>query len=238
MAQQLQNTGILISLAWTEAWSRNAGSWYDPVLEQIGFSHNGSSPVGHAALLLVDKKSLRVEYFDCGRYGPEKDLAYIRHGEEFPEVKIQNRAQLDASKRLVNLALLLEELQSFPHLMALGSLRYASNNINYQACRAQIQKEIEAGPKVYGPFLPQATNCARFVMNALLAGQQKSAWAKLQYFPSPSPGNLVQLNSTGALWELLVLKSLEYLMVPANLTEGRPRIKLRPMLKYIGLANE
>lgn len=194
--------------------------------------------MGHAALLLVDKKSLKVEYFDCGRYGPEKDLAYIRYGEEFPEVKIQNRAQLDASKQLINLALLLEELQSFPHLMALGPLRYASYNLNYQACRAQIQKEIEAGPKVYGPFLPQATNCARFVMNALLAGQQKSAWAKLQYFPSPSPGNLVQLNCTGALLELLILKSLEYLMVPASLTEGRPRIKLRPMLKYIGLADE
>jgi len=48
-------TGFAIALAWPETNCKNAGSWYDELMELLGISKNHHYKVGHAALILISK---------------------------------------------------------------------------------------------------------------------------------------------------------------------------------------
>ncbi len=206
--------GLLVALAWPDAWCRNSGAWYDGLLENIGFSKDGASPVGHAALMLVNRENGKAEYFDCGRYGEAKDLAIVRNAQDFPELELEERVRFDRYGKPLNLNSLLQEIQDFPYLEDYKRLEYHSYPVNHAACRSKIESEIKDGPKVYGPFHLEGSNCARFVMKALIAGEEKPEMAKLKYFPSPSPGKLVQLNTTKKLWSRLMQSTLSAITPP------------------------
>ena len=54
---------FIIALAWPEGMVSAAGAWYDFL-----FARNGKYRVGHSAVVLIDRKSGKLQYFDFGRY--------------------------------------------------------------------------------------------------------------------------------------------------------------------------
>ena len=62
------NTGFVVALAWPANMCRQAGAWYDGLMNLLGISKNHYYRVGHAALVLVKSETGECFYFDFGRY--------------------------------------------------------------------------------------------------------------------------------------------------------------------------
>jgi len=201
-----ENVAYLVALAWPEAWCRNAGSWYDSVLDWIGFSKAGYSPVGHAALMLVRFGSNEVEYYDCGRYCSVQNYACIRSAQSDDRLQIQQKAQIE-NGRILNLPEILAEIEKLPLVEEYGRVKSFVYPVDEKQADQAIAAEINAPMRKYGPFHPLAINCSRFVARVLRKAQGKSLLWYLRFFPSPSPGNLVNLGSTQILWKRLLLCS-------------------------------
>ncbi|GEM_PF-2870717 len=186
---ELKKDATLLAIAWPDTWCKNAHSWYDPFLEYIGFSKDGFSPVGHAAFVLIQHDGKMLEYYDCGRYNSPEGKAMIRssvHDESltlFTEPVFEKKPEL----KLKNTTQILREVQNMPGNYSYGTTLHREFLVNYDRAKRIINKEINKGPQVYGPFHPLGTNCARFVVQVLRKSQNRGWLWQFQFFPSPLP---------------------------------------------------
>src|SRR6056297_275305 len=68
MKNKPKYTGFAIALAWPEAYCKQPGAWYDPLLLWLKINKNNFYKVGHAAVVLADVENRKFHYFDFGRY--------------------------------------------------------------------------------------------------------------------------------------------------------------------------
>ena len=76
----MQNDFIIV-LAWPEGLTTAAGSWYDKIL-----ATNGKYRVGHSALVLVNSKTKKLQYFDFGRYHTPLGFGRARDSQTDPDL--------------------------------------------------------------------------------------------------------------------------------------------------------
>ncbi|TVR85633.1 MAG: hypothetical protein EA411_12525 [Saprospirales bacterium] len=190
------NSGIAIALAWPETYCRQAGGWYDAILNSVGISHHHYYKVGHAAVLLIDKSIGECTYFDFGRYHAPYGFGRVRSKLTDPGLKVETRASFSTdAKFLTNKTEILSEIQFNEECHGEGTIHAGECEINFQKAIKHALHMQENSPLPYGPFIPNGTNCSRFVNEVIRAGHPPLAnHLKLKYLNwfTPTPMNNVQ----------------------------------------------
>jgi hypothetical protein len=204
----VHSNGIIVILSYPDTFVRPAvwefSSRFWPYL---GIGHKNAVQAGHAALLLIKKKDLEINYFDFGRYITTYKNGRVRSKETDVEVSIPIRAKFE-NNSLTNLDEILVWLESHPEITHGDGRLIASMNesIDYQKAydfihQCILQKEIP-----YGAFNKKGSNCARFVTDTLRKSttQRKIKTAlKTSKLLTPSPiGNVIKGKTISKIYEV------------------------------------
>lgn len=191
--------GSIIALAWPETKVIHEGKWYDTPMRWFGFLKDDYYTAGHAALVLVNHQTKEFKYFDFGRYHTPPKRGRVRSYDTDPELKLKTIAEIKNGE-ILNIQDLLFELQCKKACHGDGKLLASVyHNIDLKKAINKAEDMQNKGAICYGPFVPQGTNCSRFVCQVTKASTK--SWFKrliltLPYTISASPKfNIRMINS-------------------------------------------
>ena len=203
----MHSTGFIITMAYPETIVLVADEWYSPLLRWIGIGKKNYLRAGHAALVLIDKKTGILEYHDFGRYITNAPNGRVRGAKYDAELNFPIKATI-SNGEIKNLDEILHFLSSVPHLTHGDGKLVASvcSAIHYEKAKKHIQKMQRKGPIRYAAFLKEATNCARFVTDTLIVATThkatKKALRKSAWFTPSTVGNVVLAASDKKVFEV------------------------------------
>jgi len=197
----MTNTAFIIPLAYPDTVVRVSNEWYVQHLHYLGVGKKNYVKAGHAALLLIEKETGIIEYFDFGRYITPQPFGRVRSAITDHELIINFKAEV-SSDEILNLDKILKFFATNPKLTH-GEGRMVASvcaEVNYAKAKsyiAQIQSDYLVP---YAAFKKKASNCARFVTDTLLNSIENSSIEKklkrIQFF-TPSPvGNVLAVKGT------------------------------------------
>ena len=190
------NDGIILTLAYPETIVMVADEWYSKFLYRFGIGKKNYVRAGHAALVLIDPTTGILEYHDFGRYITPEPFGRVRGKDTDRELDFPIMATFEKGKPS-NLPEILKFLATHPKLTHGQGTLYASvcDEINYEETRKYITKMQQKHFIYYAAFKRDATNCARFVTDTLIAGvTNKSIKKKLKqskWFTPSTIGNVI-----------------------------------------------
>ncbi|NQX86360.1 MAG: hypothetical protein HRT67_10735 [Flavobacteriaceae bacterium] len=165
------NTGIILTLAYPETIVRVAKEWYSPYLRYFGIGKKNYVRAGHAAMVLIDKGTGVLEYYDFGRYITSVPNGRVRGKITDHELNFPLQADI-VDGEIVNLNEVLKFLATHPKLTHGEGKMIASvcNEVHYQRARNKVLEMQKQQFIRYAAFKKKASNCARFVASVLIAG--------------------------------------------------------------------
>lgn len=192
----LLNDAFVITMAYPETIVSHAEEWYSKFLRFVFIGNKKHVRAGHAALVLIHKKTGVLEYHDFGRYITASPNGRVRGRETDFELNFHLTAEISDDK-IQNLDTILKFLATHPKLTHGNGDLYASvcNLVNYQLAKTHITKRQNEGFIRYAAFINDACNCARFVTDALIASVTdlsiKKRLLKSKWFTPSTIGNVV-----------------------------------------------
>lgn len=204
------NASFAINLAWPETKCKQAGAWYDPLMNLLGFAKNNYYKVGHSAIILVDKQTTECLYFDFGRYHAPLGYGRVRDKETDHELAMSTKAQIIGNE-LMNFEEILKEIYANKSNHGDGHIQGSYCKIDFEKAFKKAKKMQQQGSIKYGPFVWRGTNCSRFVQTISVAGSRNvltKALLIIQPTISPSP-----------IWNVIVLKNRSIIGKQKNTTK-------------------
>jgi hypothetical protein len=192
----LNNSGVILVLAYPETIVMVADEWYSKFLRFIGIGKKNYVRAGHAALVLINKETGVLEYHDFGRYITPEPYGRVRGRDTDNELHFPIKAQFESGK-IQNLEAVLQFLATHPKLTHGDGKLIASvcDEIDYALARKHITQMQRRDFIRYAAFKKEACNCARFVTDALIAGLTnevvKRKLQKSKRFTPSTTGNVV-----------------------------------------------
>lgn len=213
-------SGIAVALAWPSTYCKQPGAWYDIITNMLGFSPHHFYQVGHAALILINKKTRNCHYYDFGRYHAPFQHGRVRSEKTDPGLKIHTQAQLDQTgKTVINLDEILTELQHNEECHGDGALHASYCPVNFEKAIQKATILQDKSPIPYGPFQYGGSNCSRFVNDTIAAGSPPWIhWFKLRFLVwfTPTPMNNIQALQNRSIIPYLLHKKI---FVPQAITD-------------------
>lgn len=192
------HNGIAITLAWPETLCKQAGAWYDTPLKWLGLNRNSFYKVGHSAIVLIENKTGNCHYFDFGRYHAPYHYGRVRSAFTDHDLEVNTKAIVFEGK-ITNYNELLLELFGNESCHGSGALHAGYCSVNFEKALEKAMQMQAISPIPYGPFLPNGTNCSRFVNTVILSGQPIFLYRLILAYPktlSPTPiGNVKALGN-------------------------------------------
>ncbi|MGB5418900.1 DUF6695 family protein [Algibacter sp.] len=192
----MDNTGIILTLAYPDTIVMVSEEWFSPYLRFVGVGKKNYLRAGHAALVLIDKKTGVLEYHDFGRYITPEPNGRVRGSDTDNELHFPLKAEI-VNDTIKNLNEILEFLGTHPKLTHGDGKLVASvcKTINYHKARTHITKMQNKHFIRYAAFIKDACNCARFVTDTLIASvtdsKIKKALEKSKWFTPSTVGNVL-----------------------------------------------
>lgn len=219
MNRKQKHTGFAIAIAWPETWCKQSGAWYDGFINRLGISKHHYYKVGHAALILVDDKTRRCQYFDFGRYHTPFQHGRVRSEKTDDGLKVKTVAKISADqKQILNFEEILTELQKNPECHGEGTIHASYGRVNFEKALAKAEAMQQQSPIKYGPFRYGGSNCSRFVNTVIRAGNP--AWPaafKLNFLVPLTPTPLNNINSF--LNKTILPKLLPFTFTPKPISD-------------------
>ncbi|WP_248723771.1 DUF6695 family protein [Seonamhaeicola sp. ML3] len=203
----MNNTGIILTLAYPETIVMVADEWYSPFLRYIGIGKKDYLRAGHAALVLINKETGVLEYHDFGRYITPEPTGRVRGRNTDNELDFPLKAEIE-NNEIKNLDEILEFLGTHPKLTHGEGKLVASvcNAIDYKKARVHISQMQDKHFIRYAAFIKDACNCARFVTDSLIAGLTdtviKKRLVKSKWFTPSTVGNVVLADTQNKVYEV------------------------------------
>ncbi|GGI56757.1 DUF6695 family protein [Winogradskyella haliclonae] len=191
-----KNDAFIITMAYPETIVSHAEEWYSKFLRFVFIGNKKHVRAGHAALVLIAKKTGVLEYHDFGRYITASPNGRVRGRETDFELNFPIKAEIKNDK-IQNIDEVLKFLATHPKLTHGDGDLYASicDSVNYGLARHHITKRQNEGFIRYAAFVGKACNCARFVTDALIASVTdnvlKTKLIKSKWFTPSTIGNVV-----------------------------------------------
>lgn len=207
--------GIIVILAYPDTIVRPAYTEFSSkIWPKIGIGGKHAVKAGHAALLLIKKNALEIQYFDFGRYITTFGFGRVRSKETDAELVVPITAKFKDNK-LVNLNEILLWVEKHPQKThGDGKLVTTVNHkINYEKALTYIEGLISMKEIPYGAFT-KGSNCARFVTDTIIAASTKKKITrklKTSNLFTPSPiGNVIKGSTTDEIFEVFKQKITKY----------------------------
>ena len=162
---------IAIPISWPDKTAYGDEKWM-AFLKRIGIVKNLHFKVGHAAILLIERNSNTIRYFDFGRYLSPRGYGRARSSIFDPRLNIQCKAQFNANGELQNLSEIFAELSEKETATHGGGRTVFSvcKNISYAKSVRYADKLVAEGPILYGAFAKENNSCSRYVAQILCEG--------------------------------------------------------------------
>ncbi len=204
---KIKHTGFAIAIAWPQTYCKQPGAWYDQITLLLGINKNNYYKVGHAALVLVDSKNTKAHYFDFGRYHSPYKHGRVRSAETDHDLEVKTVPALSRDgAKIENILEILTELQHNTACHGEGALNASYCTVNFEQAFAKAKQMQDDSPIPYGPFVPNGSNCSRFVNTAIRAGRPNFRhWFGLNFKVPLTPTPISNVN---ALDNHLVLPKL------------------------------
>ena len=203
----MNNSGIMLVMAYPETIVRVADEWYSPLLRFVGIGKKNYVRAGHAALVLINKDTGILEYHDFGRYITAQSTGRVRGKDTDNELDFSLKAEIKDGK-IINLRELLKFFATNPKLIHGEGKLIASvcDEIDYQKARNYITMMQERHFIRYGVFIKDASNCSRFVTTTLIASVTdasiKRKLIKSTRFSPSTVSNVVLANTGNYVYEV------------------------------------
>lgn len=198
---------MILTLAYPETIVRVSDEWYSPYLRFLGIGKKNYLRAGHAALLLVDKTTGDLEYYDFGRYITPQPMGRVRSKETDAELTFPFKAEL-TSKTIKNLDVILKFLATQPKLTHGEGTLYASvcEDVDYDKAKAFIKTMMDKHLIKYAAFEKKASNCARFVTDTLIASttnpKVRKRLKRSKWFTPSTVANVVNADTIGRVYKV------------------------------------
>lgn len=190
-------TGFAIALAWPQTYCKQAGAWYDSLMNLLGFAKDHYYKVGHAAVVLIDAEDGKCHYFDFGRYHAPFGYGRVRNEITDHDLKLPIKAII-LEQSIVNFEEIIAFLSCNDACHGAGAVEASYCEIDFERAYQNALKMQAQSPIAYGPFIWQGTNCSRFVRTTILAGKPNLLNRLKLLFPltiSPTPSWNVRILS-------------------------------------------
>ncbi|WP_303317072.1 DUF6695 family protein [Flavivirga abyssicola] len=203
----MDNTGIILTLAYPDTIVMVSEEWFSPYLRFLGVGKKNYLRAGHAALVLIDKKTGVLEYHDFGRYITSEPNGRVRGRDTDNELDFPIKAEIE-NDTIKNLNDILEFLGTHPKLTHGDGKLVASvcNTVDYKKARTHITKMQKRGFIYYAAFKKRACNCARFVTDSLIASVTdldiKKKLKNSKWFTPSTVGNVLLANTENHAFEV------------------------------------
>ncbi|OBQ54669.1 hypothetical protein VQ01_11015 [Tamlana sp. s12] len=201
------NTGIVITLAYPDTVVRLPKEWYAPYLRFFGIGTKNYVRAGHAALVLVEKETGALDYYDFGRYIVPAPFGRVRSYETDNELEMPFKAEMEKGV-IKNLDDILKYLVTHPKITHGEGAMLASvcSSVDYNKARSFILNLQGQNAVRYAAFKREASNCARFVADTLLASvtdaRIRKQLKKMQRFTSSTVGNVLLSDTEDAIFKV------------------------------------
>ncbi|MFG6686335.1 DUF6695 family protein [Mariniflexile sp. HNIBRBA6329] len=203
----MNNTGIILTLAYPETIVMVSKEWFSPFLRFLGVGKKNYLRAGHAALVLINKETGILEYHDFGRYITPQPTGRVRGSDTDNELHFPLVANIE-NDEITNLDSILEFLATHPKLTHGDGKMLASvcKAVDYKKARAHITYMQEKHFIRYAAFIKDACNCARFVTDTLIASVTdnsiKKKLEKSKWFTPSTVGNVLLANTEAHAFEV------------------------------------
>ncbi len=203
----MNNSGLIIVLAYPETIVRLADEWYSSLLRFIGIGKKNYVKAGHAALVLINKDTGILDYYDFGRYITAQSTGRVRGKDTDNELDFPLKANIENGK-IKNLNEILKFLAVNPKLTHGEGKLVASvcDEIDYRKARDYISMMQERHFIRYAVFIKNASNCSRFITTTLIAcitnSKIKKRLIKSTRFTPSTVGNVIIANTENYVYEV------------------------------------
>lgn len=192
----LKNDAFILVLAYPETIVHHPQEWYSNFL-RFGFIGNKKYVrAGHTALILINKETCVLEYYDFGRYITTAPYGRVRSKETDFELDFSVKSKIEDDK-IVNLNEILSFFATQPKLTHGCGTMMASvcNTVDYKMAKSYIRQQQNKGFIRYAVFMKNASNCARFVADTLIASVShvgiKKKLLRSKWFTPSTIGNVI-----------------------------------------------
>lgn len=203
----MNNTGIILTLAYPETIVMVSKEWFSPFLRYAGIGKKDYLRAGHAALVLIHKETGILEYHDFGRYITSEPHGRVRGKDTDNELDFPLKAQIKEG-RIDNLNEILQFLATHPQLTHGDGKLIASvcSAVDYQKARDYITHMQSRHFIRYAAFMKDASNCSRFVTDTLIASvtdmKIKKRLEASNWFTPSTVGNVLLANMEAHAFEV------------------------------------
>lgn len=197
----MSQRGKILVLAYPDTFVRMSDEWQCRVLPKLGLGTSDYIKAGHAALVLIDDETQEANYYDFGRYVTPNGKGRVRSALTDVELRLPFRADL-VSGELKNLEEFMVWLSTNPKKTHGEGRLLASvcDNVDINKARRFVLDLQAKGSIRYGAFAKEASNCARFVTDTILASTSNrkiiSALKRNKSFTPSGVGNVEKAAST------------------------------------------
>jgi len=172
------------------------------LLKWAGIVKNLNFKVGHAAIVLVNRRTGLLAYYDFGRYVTPRGYGRARSAASDPRLVLSTRVRVDTGGTIENLQAILTELHLKESATHGGGRLFFSvaDGLSFGKATHFAEELVNQGPIPYGAVAGSHNSCSRFVAQVLLAGWPRANPIKRRVkFPEslkPSPmSNVVNASS-------------------------------------------
>lgn len=164
---------IAIPISWPDQTARGDEAWMG-FLKKIGLVKNLNFKVGHAAILLIERRTGAIRYYDFGRYIAPRGYGRARSALFDPRLEVKTQANWKENN-LLNLKEILSELTSNEKATHGGGRLLCSiaEGINFKLATEYAERIVSKGPLLYGALANENNSCSRYVAQILTEGMDK-----------------------------------------------------------------
>jgi len=164
-------SGKIIVLAYPDTFVSLSDEWQCKLLPLVGLGTWNYIKAGHAAIILIENKTGKANYYDFGRYNTPKGLGRVRSATTDNELQIPFKAKLIGNGPLENLSDFLLWLDANPQKTHGDGRLIASvcEEISFEKAEKFVLNLHQKGSIPYRAFKSDGSNCSRFVAETLLA---------------------------------------------------------------------
>ncbi len=164
---------IAIPIAWPDQTARGDEAWM-AFFKKIGVVKNLNFKVGHAAIVLVERSTGEMKYYDFGRYLSPRGYGRARSASFDPRLRLDTKAKWNLDGSLSNLEKLLAELKDKEGATHGGGRLLCSlaQDISFKKAAEYAEKLVSTGVIKYGALAPENNSCSRYVAQILTVGMQ------------------------------------------------------------------
>ena len=180
----MKKTGKIIVLAFPDTFVTHSNEWICKFLPLVGLGTKEYIKAGHAALVLVENETAKLQYFDFGRYATPDGFGRVRGAVTDAELEVPFPASFTTDGSLSNLNEILVWLDAHPNKTHGEGRLLASvcDFIDFDKAQNFIQNLHERGSVPYGAFEKGGSNCARFVTDTIITATSEQKIIKALNF--------------------------------------------------------